>query len=149
MRFPENTHGVNPVLYVLLALPTGLGVTHHLDHVVRGNHVGWPVTASVNSFTYSLLIYPVIGAGLYLTVTDRAGAGYWAVTGALGGFMMYFFHLSPWAVEPPGDIILPYGNRLVGYLAFAALLALIGSLLVTTGYAIRRYRHVRRTDGVD
>jgi hypothetical protein len=140
MEFPPNSKGVNPRLYLLIAVPTLLGMAHHVDHVIRGNHVGWPVTPAVNSFTYSLAIYPIIGLGLYLTVTDRVGVRYWVGTAALGGVMMWFFHLSPWAVEPPSDVILPYANPLVGYAAFAILLGLVGSLLVTTGYATYRWR---------
>jgi hypothetical protein len=45
--------------------------------------------------------------------------------------MLVFFHLSPWAVEPPGDVVLPYANPLFGYVAFAVLLALI--LVVAAG----------------
>jgi hypothetical protein len=38
--------------------------THlHVDHVVRHNAVGWPLTDQVNAFTASLGIYPVIAAG--------------------------------------------------------------------------------------
>lgn len=140
MRLPQNTKGVNPRLYVLIAVPTLLGIVHHIDHVIRGNHVGWPVTPGVNSFTYSLVIYPVIGVGLYLTVTDRVGVRYWVGTAALGTGMLWFFHLSPWAVEPPVDVILPYANPVVGYTAFAVVIALILSLLVTTGYATYRWR---------
>jgi hypothetical protein len=45
--------------------------------------------------------------------------------------MLAFFHLSPWAVEPPADVVLPYSNPVFGYLAFAVLLALI--LVVAAG----------------
>jgi hypothetical protein len=138
-RGPRNTKGVDPPLFALILVPTLLGITHHLDHVVRGNHVGWPL-AEVTPFTYSLLIYPVIAVGLALTLADRVGARYWVVTTGVGAVMLWFFHLSPWAVEPPADVILPYANPVVGYLAFAALVALILSLLVATGYATYRWR---------
>jgi hypothetical protein len=121
--------------YVLLAIPTLLGVAHHVDHIVRGNHVGWPLVAEVNAFTYSLAIYPLIALGLYLTVTDRVGADYWTVlfTGSAG--LLAFLHLSPWAVEPPGDVILPYATPVAGYLAFAVLLGLIASVTLAAAYA--------------
>jgi hypothetical protein len=140
MRLPENTKGVDPWLYVFVAVPTLLGVAHHVEHVVRGNHVGWPVTPVVNSFTYSLVIYPVIGVGLYLTLTDRVGVRYWVATAAAGAAMLWFFHLSPWAVEPPSDVVLPYASPVVGYAALAVLVALVCSLLATTGYATYRWR---------
>lgn len=140
MRLPPNTKGVTPRLYLLITVPTVLGIIHHIDHVIRGNHVGWPVAPAVNAFTYSLLIYPIIGIGLYLTATDRVGVRYWVGTAALGTVMLWAFHLSPWAVEPPSDVILPYANPLVGYVAFAIVIALVLSLLLTTGYATYRWR---------
>lgn len=140
MQLPQNTKGVNSRLYVFVVLPTVLGIVHHVDHVVRGNHVGWRVTPHVTSFTYSLLIYPIIGVGLYLTAGDRVGVRYWVATAAVGTVMLWHFHLSPWAVEPPGDVILPYANPLVGYAAFAVVIGLVASLLLTTGYATYRWR---------
>ena len=44
---------------VLLAA-TLIGMTHHLDHVLRLDHSGWPFRPDVTPFTYSLLVYPVI-----------------------------------------------------------------------------------------
>jgi hypothetical protein len=116
---------LGPRAYLVFAVATLLGLAHHLDHVIRGNHVGWPITPEVNPFTYSLAIYPLIVVGFVLSLTGRAGARYWTVVMTLGAGMLAFFHLSPWAVEPPGDVILPYANPLFGYLAFAVLLALI------------------------
>jgi hypothetical protein len=140
VNLPTNSRGVDLRLYVLVAVPTLLGIAHHVDHVVRGNHVGWPVVPAVNSFTYSLLVYPVIAAGLYLTLTDRVGVRYWVVTAAFGAAMMWFLHFSPWAVEPPRDVVLPYADPWAGILAFAVLVGLVMSLLATTGYATYRLR---------
>ena len=39
---------------------TGIGLIHHVDHVLRFDHSGWPFLGSVNAFTYSLIIYPLI-----------------------------------------------------------------------------------------
>jgi len=117
------------------ALSTLLGVAHHVDHVVRGNHVGWPVTGQVNPFTYSLAVYPFVAVGLYLTVTDRAGNRYWTGFFACSAAMLAYFHVSPWAIEPPGDVILPYADPTAGYLAFAVLLALIASVTLGSLFA--------------
>jgi len=127
--------GVARVVYLVMAAATLLGVAHHVDHIVRGNHVGWPVTAQVNPFTYSLAIYPLIAAGLYLTATGRVGNRYWAGFFAFSAAMLAYFHVSPWAVEPPSDVIVPYADPAVGYLAFAVLLALIGSVCFGSLYA--------------
>ncbi|MEF8841293.1 MAG: hypothetical protein V5A62_06650 [Haloarculaceae archaeon] len=126
---------LTPLFYLFVVLPTVLGAAHHIDHVVRGNHVGWPLTPEVNPFTYSLAIYPLLAISLYLTVTDRVDAGYWAWFLALSAGMLAYFHISPWAVEPPQDVMVPYEDPLVGYLAFGVLLALIGSVVVGSTYA--------------
>lgn len=123
------------MLYVVVLIPTLLGMAHHIDHVIRGNHVGWPITAHVNPFTYSLAIYPLLALGVVLTVTGRAGARYWTGFFALSTAMLAYFHVSPWAIEPPQDVIWPYANPLVGYVAFGIVLALIGSVLAGTVYA--------------
>jgi hypothetical protein len=50
--------------------------------------------------------------------------------------MLAYFHISPWAVEPPQDVILPYADPAVGYLAFVILLALIAAAALSAIYAI-------------
>jgi len=44
----------------LILLSAGLGVLHHVDHVLRYDHSGWPFRGIVTPFTYSLLVYPLI-----------------------------------------------------------------------------------------
>jgi hypothetical protein len=127
--------GLKPAFFVLVLAPTLLGAAHHIDHVIRGNHVGWPITPEVNPFTYSLAIYPLLAISLYLTVTDRVDAGYWAGFLAFSAGMLAFFHVSPWAVEPPRDVMVPYDVPAFGYLAFGILLALIASTVLGSAYA--------------
>lgn len=127
--------GLRPAFFALVLAPTLLGAAHHIDHVIRGNHVGWPLTPEVNPFTYSLAIYPLLAISLYLTVTDRVDAGYWAGFLAVSAGMLAFFHVSPWAVEPPRDVMVPYDTPLAGYLAFGILLALIASTVLGSAYA--------------
>ena len=128
------------VLYLLLAITTTLGAAHHIDHIIRGNHVGWPVTHHVNPFTYSLAIYPIVAVGLYLTLTDRVGDRYWAGVFTLSAFMLAYFHVSPWAVEPPSDVILPYANPILGYFAFVVLIGLIAAASLGAVYAVALIR---------
>ncbi|MFB6200537.1 MAG: hypothetical protein ABEI98_00845 [Halorhabdus sp.] len=131
---------LTPFLYVFVAVPTVLGAAHHVDHIIRGNHVGWPITPEVNAFTYSLAIYPLITVSLYLAVTDRVEARYMTGFFAFSAAILAFFHVSPWAVEPPQDVIQPYGNPAVGYLAFGLLLALIASTLIGCAYSAVLWR---------
>jgi hypothetical protein len=44
----------------LLAASATIGILHHIDHVLRADHSGWPFRADVTPFTFSLLVYPVI-----------------------------------------------------------------------------------------
>jgi hypothetical protein len=125
--------------YVVLAVPTLFGVAHHVDHVIRGNHVGWPLTPSVNAFTFSLAIYPLLALGLYLTATDRAGAGYWTGFFTFSAGLLTVTHLGPWAIEPPSDIVPLYAYPAVGYLAFAVLLGLIASVAFGAVYVATRW----------
>ena len=139
----RNTRGVDRRLLQLIVVSTVFGLGHHIDHIIRGNHVGWPVTPEINAFTYSSSIYPIILFGLYFTLRDRVGARYWFVVAFLGLGMLGIIHLGPWAIEPPHDVINPYQSPILGYLAFAWLLGLLGTLLITALYAGRQWRTVR------
>jgi hypothetical protein len=68
----DGTDAAERRLYILIALAVVMCVGHHIDHVIRGNNVGWPIDSEVNAFTFSLLIYPLILVGLLLY---RAGKG--------------------------------------------------------------------------
>jgi hypothetical protein len=48
----------------LVLATTVLAVLHHIDHVLRVIHSGWPFHPTVSPFTYSLLVYPVIASVL-------------------------------------------------------------------------------------
>jgi hypothetical protein len=37
-----------------------VGILHHLDHILRYDHSGWPFRPEITPFTFSLLVYPVI-----------------------------------------------------------------------------------------
>ncbi|WP_380678388.1 hypothetical protein [Salinigranum sp. GCM10025319] len=135
IELPTTGTTLTRTFYLFVLVPTVLGAAHHVDHVVRGNHVGWPITSDVNAFTYSLAIYPLLAISLYLTLTRRVEAGYWAGFFAFSAGMLAYFHVSPWAVEPPQDVMVPYANPVVGSLAFGIVLALIASVVVGSVYA--------------
>ena len=120
-----------------------LSLGHHLDHVVRGNHTGWPVTAEVTPFTYSLAVYPVIALGVFLTLTGRAGPRFWMLVSGPGALFLLAVHAGPAALEPPRDILGAYSVPGLGPLAFAWLVLLVATLAVTFGYELRLWRRER------
>ncbi len=124
----------------LIAAATVLSLGHHLDHVVRGNHTGWPVTAETTPFTYSLAIYPLVLLGVVLSRITRAAAGYWLALSGSGTVFLLAVHVGPGALEPPGDITGAYGSTQVGWVAFGWLLCLIAVLFVTFVHEACRWR---------
>jgi len=64
VELPTTDTDLTPLFYLFVVLPTVLGAPHHIDHVIRGNHVGWPLTPHVNPFTYSLALYPLLAVSL-------------------------------------------------------------------------------------
>lgn len=66
----------------LLLATAAIGAVHHVDHVLRSDHSGWPFTAEVTPFTVSLLVYPV----LFLVHGGRTGA--WLRAALVGGILL-------------------------------------------------------------
>jgi len=134
-----------------------MALGRHIDHVIRGNHVGWPLNEEVNAFTYGLAIYPVLLIGLYLYRSHRVGPSFRVFLSAGGAVFVGFIHFGPTGVEPPPDIIHHYEPRFRGWLAFGWLVAFIGVLVLASVYeatlASRRRRAergspvARRTEG--
>lgn len=127
----------------LIYLATVLSLGHHVDHVVRGNHVGWPLMEEVTPFTYSLGVYPLILLGLCLSLTTRGGAWYWALLSGPGAVFLAAIHLGPVAVEPPVHIVEEYSNPVMGWAAFAWMLTLIAALVVMFVYETHLWRRQR------
>jgi hypothetical protein len=44
----------------LIMATLAVGLFHHLDHVLRVDHSGWPFRPEVTPFTYSLAAYPIL-----------------------------------------------------------------------------------------
>lgn len=131
-------------LYILIAAAVALSLGHHVDHAIRGNHVGWPLSDEVNAFTYSLGIYPAIATGLLLYLAGRVDAGFWAFLSGGGALFLSYIHFGPQAIEPPTDILDPYESVIAGAFAFGWLLALVGVLAVTFIYELRLWLRGRR-----
>jgi hypothetical protein len=132
-------------LYILTFIAMFMSVGHHIDHIIRGTHVGWPLTPEINAFTFSLAIYPAILLGLWLYSTYRVGPGFWVFLSGGGAIFLGVIHFGPGAVEPPQAIIGPYEQAAVGWFAFAWLVALVGVLVVTSLYELSLWLRQRRS----
>jgi hypothetical protein len=94
------------LFYTVVLIPFFLGFLHHIDHVVRGNHVGWPLTPAVTPFTFSLAVYPLALFGFCLMyVTDRTIITYWL---GFFGFTSVLVTYTHTFIEPPKAILLWY-----------------------------------------
>ena len=142
-RMTEPAAPRDRVLLRLTYLALVLAIGHHVDHVVRGNHVGWPVTAEVNAFTYSLAIYPLILGGLFLYRRGMVGPGFWILLSGGGAVFLALIHFGPWALEPPGDIIGMYETAFIGWFAFGWLVALVAVLVIASVYELRLWLRSR------
>ena len=132
-------------LLVAASCTTIFAFVHHLDHVVRGNHSGWPFEPAVTPFTFSLLIYALLVPGLYLTAKGRLIAGYWLFTAVLGLTLLIWVHFVPTRdyEAPIRDIYGVYGSPVVGFQAVADLIMLIASVVALAGVAIQALRKGR------
>jgi hypothetical protein len=125
------------ILYGLTYLAATLSLAHHIDHVIRHNAVGWPLTSEVNAFTMSLIIYPIIITGLLLYQAGRVGPGFWALVSGGGAAFVSAVHFGPYAVEPPAMILEGYDSPIAGWLAFILLVTFVSVLAVTSLYETR------------
>ena len=128
-------------LTALVLLTTLLTLGHHVDHVVRGNHSGWPFQDDLTPFTFSLIVYPVVLIGLYLGRSGRIGPWYWAAVWGAMTVVAASVHLPlSEQAETPSAIIHPYASPVVGWFWFLWLLATVAGALTTTVYAARLAR---------
>jgi hypothetical protein len=124
---------------------TFFGILHHLDHVVRGNHSGWPFQDAVTPFTFSLLIYALLLPGLYLTWRGRLLAWYWLFTAVVLFVVVTLAHFVGAEREAPiRDIYGVYDSPVWGFLALTDLWAIFVNLALLAGVAIQTRRATRR-----
>lgn len=135
------------VILSLTALATLLTIGHHVDHLIRGNHVGWPVTDQVTAFTVSLLIYPILIVAVALFLAGRIGPGSWAFISGGGAVFVTVLHFGPFAVEPPHDILGQYdgaaGPFWMGWLVLL-IITLVVTCVVETIFWVRSRSDARR-----
>ncbi len=80
----------------LLLLAAALAVVHHIDHILRADHSGWPFLPQVTPFTFSMLVYP-----LFLLVFLVRSKPWYRVAGT--ALLFLFATLSHTFLETPMD----------------------------------------------
>lgn len=118
----------------LIWVTLGFGVLHHTDHVVRGNHSGFPFTSHVTAFTPTLLVYPLVLGGMALD----AGPLYWTIFDASALVGVMAIHAT---LEPLPDIYDPWadGTNRTGVRSPAmgvVALTILGGLTVGLGASL-------------
>lgn len=109
--------GMNSTLYRAIIISMVLGIRYHADQVLRGNYTGWPFTADVTLFSFSLLFYPLALIGLVLSATGKVGPRYWIVLGIAATTSFFFAHFSPWAGETPVQLAQNFPIEGLGFIA--------------------------------
>jgi hypothetical protein len=130
-------------LLIFASSATVFSVLHHVDHVARGNHSGWPFQAEITPFTFSLLIYVLILPGIYLTARGRDVAGYHLFVTVTGLALLGTVHFAPTGGQesPIHDIYMVYASPVTGILALmilAGLMTSVALLAITAFVALRR-----------
>lgn len=115
----------------LLAIATGLGMLHHIDHILRVDHSGWPFSPDVTPFTYSLIVYPII-----LAIFILRQRPWLRVVGA--ALIFAFVTFSHSYFETPFDQFQTwaYGSRSPAYCGSTNLLGLQSSGLGTAAVVL-------------
>ena len=90
-----NLHSTSARSTFFLLASLGFGILHHLDHVLRADHSGWPFTPTVTPFTFSLLAYPLLLTALFVSRP-------WVRIGAVG-LVLGFTQLAHTFIETPRD----------------------------------------------
>ena len=95
----------------LLLLAAALAALHHVDHVLRVDHSGWPFLPEVTPFTFSLAIYPI-----FLSVLLLRSKPWYRVAGTA---LLFLFSVFAHAfLETPRDQYhtWAYGSDFPGHL---------------------------------
>ena len=139
--------GYRRLLLIFASGAVVFGLLHHTDHVIRGNHSGWPFQAEVTPFTFSLLIYALILPGIYLTARGRSVPGYHLFVAIVGLALLGFVHFVPTEdfEAPVRDIFMAYETPLAGMLALGVLAGLIASVAALGVVALGALRARSRT----
>ncbi|HEY1372239.1 MAG TPA: hypothetical protein VGH50_07195 [Candidatus Binatia bacterium] len=119
----------------LILLGGVLYLGHAIDHVARGD-VRWPLgMESLPFIVVTVIIYALIGFGIYFYRRNKIGPRFWAIFAALGAAFGWLGHLSPFTEQPPRYIFSAYSSAWAGTLALGCLFALMLVLIAVTLYA--------------
>ncbi|HEV2070888.1 MAG TPA: hypothetical protein VGR26_13940 [Acidimicrobiales bacterium] len=129
--------GLTTTGYRLVLVITGLGLAHHVDHVVR-DVTGWPLAGGFNPFSASLFVYPVILAGLVLSRRRRVGAGFWALLAGGAALFMLAVHVGPTAGDSVTTIPEQHGSPVAGVAALVVLGLFVAALVAHCVHELRR-----------
>lgn len=135
----------------LLWLSVGVSLIHHVDHILRLDHSGWPFLPRTTPFTYSLLVYPV-----FLSLFLARSNSWYRVIGTAGLFLfataahIFFepmrdkFHTWTYGSNLPGHIgeknLLGINSPVLGVCSIGLAVLLSVSLLVTLFAFVRDAR---------
>ena len=108
----------------LLIAGTVVGVLHHVDHVLRLDHSGWPFIVKVTPFTYSLVVYPIILVALLARSRPKLRA-------ACTGMVCLFATFSHSYFETPLDQFTTWthGSQSAGHVGEHGLLGIQSTVM--------------------
>jgi hypothetical protein len=128
----------------ILVAALAIGFVHHIDHILRFDHSGWPFRAAVNPFTFSLLAYPIALFGLFgparlfwvrwLVLLLGTGFTLWAHTAVETPdmqFAMWTHNHSLEPNQPDAHNLLALQSRFLGVVSVAVSMGL--NLLLLAG----------------
>jgi hypothetical protein len=132
-----------------------LSLLHHIDHILRIDHSGWPLLPRVSPFTYSILVYPI-----FLIIALSRKKPWYRV---IGTFVLFLFAtIAHIFFEPMKDKfhtwaygsnlkyhigeqnMLGYNSKLLGVCSIALAILLSLSLLVTVVLFIKDARQTQK-----
>jgi hypothetical protein len=125
---------INRKLVALIAAGTLLSLGHTADHVIRDN-LRWPSTELLALVVVSVVLYGVIGTGLFLYAKGRVGPRFWTIFAFVGVLFGWAGHFSPFTEQPPSFILHAYNYGLAGWIATGVLSALMLVMVVAGVYA--------------
>ena len=129
--------GLTATGYRLVLVITVLSVAHHVDHILR-DVTGWPFGGGFNPFSGSLLVYPVILAGLLLSRQERVGARFWAILAGGAALFILVVHVGPAAGDSVSTIPDGYGSAVADVAALVVLALFLAALVAHCASELRR-----------